>query len=123
MVVYQVQAGSQMWEGAGGGVFVAGAKLQSQTQSAPPLVGQERRIGSLALVGIVVADRGSFLAAVDRQLGGIHVHHSVPAKSQALEELLAQEIVGSLEISEGLDVEAPKELSEGVAVREVRQTQ
>ena len=63
------------------------------------------------------------MAAVDRQLGGIHIHHGAPTKAQPLEKFLAQEVVGCLEVPEGLGVEAPKELPEGVAVRKVRQSQ
>lgn len=104
-------------------MFVTRTKLQGQAQSAPALVGQERRIGSLAFVGFVVADCGRFLFAVDRQLSGVHVHHGVPEEAEPLEKFPAQVVVGCLEVAEIPGVESPKELPKRVAMRKIRQAQ
>ena len=74
-------------------------------------------------MGFVVADCGGLLFAIDRQLGGIHIHHGAPKKAHPLEKCSAQMVVTGLEIAEALSIEPPKKLSERVAVREIRKAQ
>jgi hypothetical protein len=70
-----------------------------------------------------IAHGDSLLGAIGDKDCGIGIDHGAVKKAQAQKKLSSQSVVSSFESAQMLGVETPQKAPQGIAVREVRQTQ